>query len=477
MSQRADNAEDLEEGLLTGARRPLRASFTTKFTLKKMILALVVLASIGLLGSMLTHSKTVTPALGVPANVQLEWAQYSPYIPHGIYSGPPSGCEITQLQRHGARFPTSGAATSIIAAVGKLQAVKAYNDPDFDFLKTFTYDLGTNDLVEYGADQSFDAGQETFFRYADLISSDNLPFVRSSSSERVVLSATNWTAGFSSASHHVYNPILSVILSESANDTLDDNMCPAAGSSDPQTNTWLATYAPPITSRLNAAAPGANLTDTDTSSLISLCPFETVAKRTKSAFCKLFEHESGAFPGFGYSGDLDKFYGTGYGQPLGPVQGVGYINELLARLTETPVQDHTQTNTTLDSSPLTFPLNRTVYADFSHDNQMIAIYAALGLFRQPQVEPLDPTKPNPERIWRASALVPFSGRMITERLKCAGSKGDAKTVRVRIWVNDVLQPLEFCGAGEDGVCSLDAFVKSQAFARSNGAGDWEKCFA
>ncbi|THG92822.1 hypothetical protein EW026_g8217 [Hermanssonia centrifuga] len=105
---------------------------------------------------MLAHSKTVTPALGVPADVQLEWAQYSPYIPHGIYSGPPAGCQITQiniLQRHGARFPTSGAATSIIAAVGKLQTVKAYNDPDFDFLKTFTYDLGTNDLVEFGADQ------------------------------------------------------------------------------------------------------------------------------------------------------------------------------------------------------------------------------------------------------------------------------------------------------------------------------------
>ncbi|THG92467.1 hypothetical protein EW026_g8445 [Hermanssonia centrifuga] len=153
--QRAGNAEDLEEGLLTGTRRPLRTPFATKFTLKKMLLALIILASIVLLGSILAYSKTtVTPVLGVPFNVQLEWAQYSPYIPHGVYSGPPSGCEITQVNiRHGARFPTSGAAKSIVAAVSKLQAVKAYNDPDFDFLKTFTYDLGTNDLVEFGADQ------------------------------------------------------------------------------------------------------------------------------------------------------------------------------------------------------------------------------------------------------------------------------------------------------------------------------------
>ena len=167
-----------------------------------------------------------------------------------------------------------------------------------------------------------------------------------------------------------------------------------------------------------------------------------------------------------------------YGQALGPVQGVGYINELLARLTGLPVQDHTQTNRTLNASPITFPLNRTIYADFSHDNEMIAIYAALGLFKQPV--PLDPTKPDPERTWITSHLTPFSGRMVTERLSC-----HAPTTRmdggnkdyVRILVNDALQPLEFCGAIEDGLCELDAFVESQAYARNDGEGDFEKCYA
>ena len=73
-----------------------------------------------------------------------------------------------------------------------------------------------------------------------------------------------------------------------------------------------------------------------------------------------------------------------YGQELGPVQGVGYVNELIARLTDSPVHDSTQTNRTLDSNATTFPLNRTFYADFSHDNEMIAIYSAIGLFRPPQ---------------------------------------------------------------------------------------------
>lgn len=88
-------------------------------------------------------------------------------------------------------------------------------------------------------------------------------------------------------------------------------MCPSAGASDSQTDIWLAQYAPPITNHLNAAAPGANLSDADTHNLISLCPFETVAKQSKSAFCDIFEDEDGAFEGFAYAGDLDKFYGTG----------------------------------------------------------------------------------------------------------------------------------------------------------------------
>lgn len=256
------------------------------------------------------------------------------------------------------------------------------------------------------------------------------------------------------------------------------------GDSDTQTDAWLSVFAPSITARLNKAAPGANLTNTDTFSIISLCPFETVAKETLSPFCDLFSPEE--FAAFEYSGDLNKFYGTGYaihpnfspsfflmhyyryGQPLGRVQGVGYVNELIARLTGKAVQDRTQTNSTLDSSATAFPINRTIYADFSHDDELIAIYTALGLFRPPR--PLDPIHPDPDRTWVASKLVPFSAQMIVEKLECDRNE------YVRLLVSDAVQPLEFCGASGDGLCSLDAFVKSQYYARSNGAGDFEKCF-
>jgi hypothetical protein len=266
-------------------------------------------------------------------------------------------------------------------------------------------------------------------------------------------------------------------------------MCPNAGSSDEETDEWLAVFAPPITARLNSWAPGANVTDAETYSLISMCAFHTVASATRgridrlSPFCALFTQAD--FEAFEYSMDLDKYYGTGYapsfpplsyslpshryGDALGPVQGVGYTNELLARLTRTAVNDHTQTNTTLDADPATFPLDRTIYADFSHDNTMIAIYAAMGLFRQPRA--LKTTAPDARRTWRASWLVPFSGRMVVEKLVCRRKE------YVRILVNDAVQPLESCeNVLKSGLCELSAFVKSQAYARSNGGGDWEKCF-
>jgi len=101
---------------------------------------------------------------------------------------------------------------------------------------------------------------------------------------------------------------------------------------------------------------------------------------------------------------------------------------------------------------------------------MIAIYSALGLFQQPKQ--LDPGHPDPHRTWMVSRMVPFSGRMVTEKIQCSGKMEEF----VRILVNDAIQPLEFC-QGEYGLCKLDVFIQSQGYARSDGAGNCDKCFA
>lgn len=96
---------------------------------------------------------------------------------------------------------------------------------------------------------------------------------------------------------------------DQANDTLDDGMCTNAGDSDDQTEEWLSIYGPPITARLNKKAPGANLTNDDIYSLMSMCAFHTLVSESKSPFCNLFEDKEWAM--YEYYGDLDKFYGNG----------------------------------------------------------------------------------------------------------------------------------------------------------------------
>jgi hypothetical protein len=125
---------------------------------------------------------------------------------------------------------------------------------------------------------------------------------------------------------------------------------------------------------------------------------------------------------------------------------------------------------------------------------MAAVYAALGLFKEEQGWPLDPERMDPNRVWRASNITPFSTRLVIEKLACAsvgtglgfGTPNDAEMVPpvkeyVRILVNDAIHPLVYCdeagngGERGKGLCTLKAFVESQAYARGQGSGDWERC--
>lgn len=117
----------------------------------------------------------------------------------------------------------------------------------------------------------------------------------------------------------------------------------------------------------------------------TLCPYETVAFGY-SAFCDLFTYEE--WRSFEYSIDLS-FAGNNYFQsPTGRAIGIGYVEEILARL-----QNHvltttgTQANITLDNNTRTFPLNQTLYFDFSHDTNIAAVLTAFGLTQFAQLLP------------------------------------------------------------------------------------------
>ncbi|KDQ13674.1 hypothetical protein BOTBODRAFT_55920 [Botryobasidium botryosum FD-172 SS1] len=448
----------------------------------------------------ITFARGGEPAL-LPDYIASSLGQYSPYYDVDLYIPPPETCHVDQvniIQRHGSRFPTDSASKSLEATIAKLQNPQwgLKGDSPLGFLRAYHWDLGSNDLVAFGAKESYDAGSTAFSRYASLLSSsETLPFVRAAGSQRVIESATNWTYGFGTASQFTIIPLAPLIVSEEigSNNTLNDNNCPAADKviADAAQAKFAALYFPSITARLSRtvggtpSSPSLQLTDADTVNLMSMCSYDTVAKGVKSPFCGVFEPEE--WPLYEYYQDLGKFYKNGHGHPLGPIQGVGYINELLARLTGTPVKDATNTNTTLTSNPKTFPLDRPLYADFSHDNQIASVVSALGLFQAhsgkdtgASTSLLLPTdRIDEKRKWVFSRIAPFAGRLVVERLQCGKSQGKGSgEAYVRILADNAVQQLDFCeGATAEGLCALGKFVESQGFARSNGDGKWALCSA
>lgn len=410
------------------------------------------------------------------------WGQYALWfsVPSEVDVKAPQGCEVTfasVLSRHGGRDPTAGKAIAYGVTIADLQrTAKSYPD-EFGFLKHYKYTLGADQLTDAGRQEMVNSGAHFYRRYTKLVT-EKPPFVRSSGQDRVVESANKWLEGFAQAGNKSSPATIDLTIPEGPgiNNTLSHEICtrfeegPLDNLGDNAQDIWMAKFIPPIQARVNSKL-GTNLTATSILYLMDMCPFDTVASPTAkvSDFCHLFTEDE--WHQYDYYESLGKYYGYGNGNPLGPTQGVGYVNELLARLTQTPVQDHTNTNQTLDSDPKSFPLDRKVYADFSHDNDMSAIFAALGLYNNTKPLSNDTVQGTNETSgFSAAWTVPFAARLYVEKLKCASDEEES----VRVVVNDRVMPLEFCEGDELGRCKLSKFVESQSFARSGG--HWDQCF-
>lgn len=392
------------------------------------------------------------------------------------------------LSRHGARNPTTAKTADYSATIAQIKgnvSASAYTG-EYAFLANYSYTLGANDLTLFGQQEMINSGIKFYERYESL-TNHIVPFVRSSSEARVVESAQNWTQGFSEAkstdrSKKGGDPTVMVVILEatSSNNTLNHETCTVfedgpdsdiAGNAqaiwEDAEDDWVST----IKDRLNAALPGASLSKKQTIYMMDLCPFNTVASSSGaiSPFCALFSAAEWSY--YGYYETLNKFYGFGAGNPLGPTQGVGWVNELLARMTNSSVLDLGSVNSTLDASPATFPLGRTLYADFSHDDDLTSIFFALGLYEAAgQLSNTTLQTAGQTGGYSAAWTVPFAARAYVEKMRCWGHAEEL----VRIVVNDRVVPLRDCGADALGRCSLGGFVKSQGFARSGG--DFASCF-
>ena len=322
-----------------------------------------------------------------------------------------------------------------------------------------------------------------FYRRYQSLAKDAVPFVRSAGQERVVESAQNWTQGFHKAraadeaatgDGYPYN-IVVIPEGEAFNNTLSHDTCTNFETSigNKAQDTWASIFTPGLIRRINKSLIGAYLNMEQAIHLMDMCPFETVATPlgNLSPFCRLFTHED--WLNYDYYQTLGKYYGYADGNPLGAAQGIGYVNELIARMTNTPVNDHTNTNSTLDGSEKTFPIGQTsLYADFSHDNDISGIFAALRLYSTANL-PSVKKRQSPQELggYAASWTVPFGARAYFEKMSCEGQSEEF----VRVLVNDRVIPLETCGGDNLGRCTLSKFVESLSFAQSGG--NWDQCFA
>lgn len=423
-------------------------------------------------------------------NITHFWGQNSPYFSLSDVSeiSPeiPAGCSVTfaqVLSRHGARYPTAKKTQLYSDIITRIQQSAQSFNGDFAFLERYNYTLGAEDLTAFGEDEMTKSGIQFYNRYKTLASSI-VPFVRASGSDRVIASGERFLEGFQSAkmmdpssNKNDSLPKISVIIAESdsSNNTLDHSGCAAFeddNTKDIVQSEFLEVFAPAILDRFKAGLPGVNLSVSDVPDVMDICAFETVANTPDasqlSPFCSLFTEEE--WLQYDYYQSLGKYYGYGDGNPLGATQGVGFVNELIARLTNTPVEDHTTVNHTLDSNPETFPLNATLYADFSHDNTIASIHAALGLYNG--TKKLSTTRVQSvaeTNGYSAAWTVPFSARTYVEMMQCSSENEPF----VRILVNDRVVPLHGCEVDSLGRCKRDDFVRGLSFARSGG--NWASC--
>ncbi|OBZ79577.1 3-phytase B [Grifola frondosa] len=179
-----------------------------------------------------------------------------------------------------------------------------------------------------------------------------------------------------------------------------------------------------------------------------LCAYETVALGY-SAFCALFTEEE--WRGYEYANDLQFWYGSGPGNPAAAAQGIGYVQELVARLTQTPLTVFDTTlNATLDGNNVTFPLHQPIYVDATHDTVISTIVVALNFTSMAKNGPLPADHIPKDQTYFAQHIAPFASNLV------------AQEPFIRFLLNDGVVPLTgiaHCAEDKDGLCALGDFVQ------------------
>ncbi|KAI0686814.1 phosphoglycerate mutase-like protein [Cytidiella melzeri] len=386
----------------------------------------------------------------------------------------PSGCNLKQthmLQRHGARYPAADDPPSQFANAlhSAANSTGVTASGPLAFLNTWKFELGAELLTPFGEQQLFERGSTFRVLYGKLLDGFTQPPVfRTTSEERMVDSAINFAAGFFGVQNYQNSFNLEIEIEEYPfNNTLApwQNCLPNGDTyyvlGNQAIDAWVDVYLKDTVKRLQPSLKGVNLTASIVYAMQNLCPFETVALGS-SEFCGLFTQQE--WEGFEYALDLYFWYGNGPGNPVTAAQGIGYVQELLARLTQTTPLADTSINATLDDNPTTFPVNQPMYFDFTHDTVISVILSAMNLTSFNTAGPLPLTHIPANNAYHVAQIAPFASQLLGQVLECPASLKNATLVPSIRWIlNDGVVPLtgiKQCASHKnaDGLCPLDSFV-------------------
>lgn len=410
---------------------------------------------------------------GTSADIRDNFGPYTPWRPSHLFSQTasyrklPDECKIKQvhiLHRHGARYPTKGLddgpgllASKVMNAIrnGTFKATG-----ELKFMNNWNYTLGQALLVHQGAQELFDSGVKAYYDYGKLLEDvPHRPVIRATSSSRVVDSARYWTLGFFGwdAASKIHLEVLTE--AEKQNNTLEPKYgCPNGKEiklGDNLRKEWQNVYLRKSLDRIQQNIQGINLTIADMENFISMCPYE-MSGQGYSNFCSLFDKEE--WKSFEYENDLKFQANNGFMSPTGKALGIGYVNEFLERVTKGSFKaPQTTQNSTLNKNSSYFPLDQSLYADFTHDSAIISILTAFNFTQFSQ--PLSVSNIVTNRTFRASDVVPFAGRTVFEILECTENNKTMDYIRVKI--NEAILPLDEgqgCKPRADGLCKLKKFI-------------------
>ncbi|KAF3492148.1 uncharacterized protein GIQ15_01665 [Arthroderma uncinatum] len=459
------------------------------------------------------------------------WGNLRPYENSrgfGMPKGVPRGCELSEvhvLHRHAQRYP----AGEPLEFVDKLATYKTAHPRrtigkgSLKFLNDWENLLGMDTLLATGSSTEATSGANFWNKYARLLyragpgvarwnESLNVfpngtarphPIFRTTTQDRILESAKWWLSGFFSdtdanGSQDRYSLVV-IPEAERFNNTLAPyfSCTKTHHSGSKSRGQWTSTYTKDAVERFSNLLPADfNLTGSNVREMQLLCAYEWTGFGG-SNFCSLFTEQE--WRDFEYSTDIEFYAESGFGSPVGRAFGIGYVEELVARLERRLLYtSDTSVNVDFDSNATTFPLHQPFYLDMSHDVTILAVLTALGLdyFNHgPRGLPGD-VKRVPRHTFKASEVIPFGARLVSEIWTCPCERPSFERLLavlyknpslsqkkctnnyIRFVLNDAPLPLHGlprCRHSKKGFCPVNQFARALPALKKEAMYQWA-CF-